>query len=356
MKRRSFIKKVGLGAAAAGAVLSAPAVHAQKRFRWRVVTTWSPALDVLQGGPLRFAKLCEAMSGGRLEIQVFAAGELAPAFGTFDAVSQGTVEMGHAAAYYWAGKTPACQWFASVPFGLNAWLYQGGGLELWEEIYAPFDLVPRPGGNTGVQWAGWFNKKIQTIEDFRGLKMRIPGLGGKVISKAGGTVVLLPGGEIFTALERGVIDAAEWVGPWDDVKLGIHTAAKYNYYPGWHEPGTTTEFLFHRKAYEALPSDLKAVVDAAAADVNAWMLAEYNFKNAKNLQLLKTEYKDRVEVLPLPSDVLRALRPLAIEAREEEAAKDSAARKVHEAFNKFQALADPMYLVSEGAYLQAISG
>ncbi len=195
MKRRDFLKKAGVGAAAVAATaVHAPAVRAAKTYNWKMVTTWPPKLPVLQDGCERLAKRIEELSDGRIKIQVFAAGELVPAFESFQAVSDGTVEVGSGAAYYWAGKEPAVQWFSAVPFGLNgqgmsAWFYGGDGLKLWEETYAPFNLVPRPGGSTGVQMAGWFNKKIETIDDFKGLKMRIPGLGGKVLAKAGGTVV-----------------------------------------------------------------------------------------------------------------------------------------------------------------------
>ncbi|MGH2627570.1 MAG: TRAP transporter substrate-binding protein, partial [Anaerolineales bacterium] len=220
MERRRFLVKAGgaLTLAGAAAAVEAPSVIAQPKFQWRMVTTWPKGLATLHGAALRFADYVDTLSAGRLKIQVFAAGELIPPFGSFDAVSQGTVELAHSAAYYWAGKTPACQWFGAVPFGLsaqgmNAWFYEGGAIKLWEEVYEPFGLVPRPCGNTGTQMAGWFKRKINTIADFKGLKMRIPGLGGKVVAKAGGTVVLLPGGEIFPALERGTIDATEWVGP-----------------------------------------------------------------------------------------------------------------------------------------------
>jgi len=241
-----------------------------------MVTTWPPKLPYLQTGADRFAERVKEISGGRLTIQVFAGGELVPPLGAFDAVTDGTVEMASGAAYYWAGKAPATQWFAAVPFGMNAqgmaaWFYGGDGLKLWEEVYAPFNLIPRPGGNTGVQMGGWFNKKIETIEDYKGLKMRIPGLGGKVVAKAGGTVVLTPGGEIFTNLERGVIDATEWVGPLHDLRMGFYKAAKYYYYPGWHEPGTTLEYIFNKKAYESLPKDLQMILDMASAESYAWM-------------------------------------------------------------------------------------
>jgi TRAP-type mannitol/chloroaromatic compound transport system substrate-binding protein len=269
MKRRDFLKKAGVGAAAVAATtVNAPAVLAKKTYNWKMVTTWPPKLPVLQDRLRTLAKRIGELSDGRIKIQVFAGGELVPPLESFQAVSDGTVEVGSGASYYWAGKEPATQWFAAVPFGLNgqgmsAWFYGGDGLKLWEETYAPFNLIPRPGGSTGVQMGGWFNKKIESIDDFKGLKMRIPGLGGKVLAKAGGTVVLLPGGEIFTSLERGVIDATEWVGPLHDLRMGFYQAAKYYYYPGWHEPGTYLEYFFNKKAYESLPKDLQHIIDAA---------------------------------------------------------------------------------------------
>jgi len=252
MKRREFLKKAGTGAAAAVAAsaVMVPAVIASKSYRWKMVTTWPPKLPVLQTGAERLAKRIDEATEGRLKIKVYAGGELVPPLQTFDAVSAGTVECGAGAGYYWAGKMPAAQWFSAVPFGLNAdgmaaWFHGGDGLKLWEETYAPFNVIPRPGGSTGVQMGGWFNKKINTIDDFKGLKMRIPGLGGKVVAKAGATVVLTAGGEIFTNLERGVIDATEWVGPLHDLRMGFYQAAKYYYYPGWHEPGTYLEIIFN---------------------------------------------------------------------------------------------------------------
>ena len=362
MERRRFLVKAGgvLAAAGATAAVDAPYVIAQPKFQWRLVTSWPKGLATLHGAAVRFAEYCDKMSDGRLKVQVFAAGELVPAFGVFDAVSQGTVETFHSAAYYWAGKTPACQWFAAVPFGLsaqgmNAWFYEGGGIKLWEEVYAPFNLVPRPCGNTGIQMAGWFKKKINNISDFKGLKMRIPGLGGKVVAKAGGTVVLLPGGEIFPALERGTIDATEWVGPEDDMKLGLHNAARYHYYPGWHEPGTVEEAVFNKKAYDGLPADLRAIVDRASEANNLRVLADYNTKNAAGLQELRTKFKGKNEVLQLPADVLRTFKKHAADTLEEEGAKDATAKKVHEAFKKFRETYNAWDQVSENPYQRLIA-
>ncbi len=359
MKRRDFLKKIGLGtAAAAGAsTLAAPAVIAQKKFQWRMVTTWPPKLPVLQDGCERLAKRIGELSEGRLQIQVFAAGELVPALESFQAVSDGTVEVGSGASYYWAGKEPATQWFSAVPFGMNGqgmatWFHGGDGLKLWEEVYAPFNLIPRPGGSTGVQMGGWFRKRIETIDDYKGLKMRIPGLGGKVVAKAGGTVVLTPGGEIFTNLERGVIDATEWVGPLHDLRLGLYKAAKYYYYPGWHEPGTYLEYFFNKKAFESLPKDLQHIVDAACVENEHWVLAQFEAQNGAALQELITKHK--VELVKFPGEVLKRLAKLAEEVNEEEAAKSPIAKKVNESFKKFAKVVGTWGMISEKAYYDSI--
>jgi TRAP-type mannitol/chloroaromatic compound transport system substrate-binding protein len=362
MQRRRFLVKAGgvLVAAGAAATVDAPNVIAQPKHQWRMVTTWPKGLATLHGAAVRFSEMVDRLSEGRLKIQVFAGGELVPPLQSFDAVTGGTVQAAHSAAYYWAGKTPACQWFGAVPFGLsaqgmNAWFYEGGGLKLWEEVYAPFGLIARPCGNTGIQMAGWFKRKINGMDDFKGLKMRIPGLGGKVVAKAGGTVVLLAGGEIFPALERGVIDATEWVGPEDDLKLGFHNAARFYYHPGWHEPGTVEEFFASKKAYDALPADIKHVIDYACQANNMHVLADYNTKNAQGLQRVITELKGKVEVLQLPDSVLKGLKPLADATLEEEAARDPLAKKVHEGFKKFRALYNEWDKVSESPYQRLIA-
>jgi len=359
MKRRDFLKKVGLGTAAAvgASTLAAPAVIAQKKYQWRMVTTWPPKLPVLQDGCERLAKRIGELTEGRLQIQVFAAGELVPALESFQAVSDGTVEAGSGASYYWAGKEPATQWFSAVPFGMNGqgmstWFHGGDGLKLWEEVYAPFNLIPRPGGSTGVQMGGWFRKRIETIDDFKGLKMRIPGLGGKVVAKAGGTVVLTPGGEIFTNLERGVIDATEWVGPLHDLRLGLYKAAKYYYYPGWHEPGTYLEYFFNKKAFESLPKDLQHIVNAACVENEHWVLAQFEAQNGAALQELITKHK--VELVKFPDEVLKKLAKLAEEVNEEEAAKSPIAKKVNESFKKFAKVVGTWGMISEKAYYNSI--
>jgi TRAP-type mannitol/chloroaromatic compound transport system substrate-binding protein len=275
----------------------------------------------------------------------------------FDAVSQGTVEMGHGAAYYWAGKVPAAQFMSAVPFGMtakgmNAWLYKGGGLELWRELYEPFNLVPFPAGNSGVQMGGWFNKKIESVDDLKGLKMRIPGLGGKVLAKAGGTPILLAGGELYTALERGTIDATEWVGPFHDKRLGLYRAAKYYYYPGWHEPGTTLEFIINSKAWAELPEDLQKIVEIATHSINQQIYIEFEAFNIKALRELKEEHN--VEVLAFPPEVLKKLKRLTIEALDEETAKSAPFKKVYEAYKKFQTDNAAWNAISDDAYSSAL--
>ena len=367
--RRGFLAKASgaIATAAVVAVADAPNVIAQPKVQWRMSTAWTPALDHLQGAAQRLAKVVEEMSGGRFRIEVFPGGQIMQPFECFDAASKGTIEAFMAAAYYWtapgqaAAKEPAVEWFCTVPFGMNpagmaAWYFQGDGLKLWEETYAAFNLVPRPATAAAPQMAGWFRKKINTIGDYKGLKMRIgTGLGGKVYVKAGSTAVLTPGADIYAALERGVIDAAEWIGPHDDMKLGLQNTARYYYYPGWHEPGNTTEFGFNKKAYEALPVDLRRMLDHAAAAVQVYGLTDFHVKNAIALERLKTEFKGKVEVLQLPMPVLRDLKKLAAEVVKEESEKTPMARKVHASFTKFQALVGPWDHVAEGAYHQLVA-
>jgi len=362
--RRRFIVKAGgvmTAAAAVGAIVDAPHVIAQPKIQWRMSTAFPPALDMQLGAAQRLGKVVEEMSGGRFRIEVFPGGQIMPPFACFDATSQGTIEGFSASSYYWTAKEPALEWFSTIPFGMNpegmtAWFHQGDGLRLWEEAYAAFNLVPRPGWGVAPQMAGWFKKKLSTIGDYKGLKMRIgTGLGGKVYARAGGTAVLTPAAEIYAALERGVIDACEWVGPHDDMKLGLHKTARYYYYPGWHEPGTMAEFSFNRKAYEALPVDLRRMLDHAATAVQVYGLTDYHVKNAIALDRLKTEFKGKVEVLQLPAPVLRDLKKLSTEVVREESEKTPMARKVHASFTKFQALVGPWDHVAEGAYHQFVA-
>jgi TRAP-type mannitol/chloroaromatic compound transport system substrate-binding protein len=364
-ERRRFIARAGgvVAAAAAGAISKAPNVIAQPKIQWRMSTTWARSLEV-QATAERLAKVVEEMSDGRFRIEVFAGGQIMQPFECFDAASKGTIEAFMAAPFYWVTngpREPAIQWFHTIPFGMNpegmvAWFYQGDGLKLMEETYGAFNLVPRPTAPQAPQMAGWFRKKMSTIGDYKGLKMRIGPLGGKVYARAGGTVVLIPAADIYAALERGVIDACEWVGPHDDMLLGLHRTARYYYYPGWHEPGSTNDFGFNKKAYEALPVDFRRMLDHAAAALQVYGLTAFHSKNAIALERLKTEFKGKVEVVQIPAPVLRDLKKLAGEVVKEESEKTPMAKKVHASFTKFQALVGPWDRIAEGAYHQLVAG
>jgi TRAP-type mannitol/chloroaromatic compound transport system substrate-binding protein len=325
-------------------------------FKWKLITTWPKNLPGLGRAPEQLADTLRVMSNGRLDIKVYGAGELVGAFEVFDAVSQGTAQMGHGASYYWRGKIPVAAMFSTVPFGMtaqemNGWLHYGGGLELWREAYAPFNLIPLAAGNTGVQMAGWFNKEINSVADLKGLKMRIPGLGGEVLERAGGTAVSLPGGEVFTALQTGVIDATEWVGPYNDRALGLHTVARYYYYPGWHEPGATVEVIINGDAWASLPADLQAMVTTAARAVNDDLLSEFTARNAQALQVLVEEYG--VELRPLPPDVLARLKSIAAQVVAESAAGDELSGRIYQSYQDFLQTVSRYHEITEKAYINA---
>ena len=359
MKRREFIKRLGGSGFVAGSTLIAPGLAQAKtkpEHKWKMVTTWPKNFPGLGTGANYLAKLINEMSGGRIQVKVYGAKELVPAFEIFDAVSRGVAEMGHGAAYYWKGKSEAAQFFAAVPFGLtaqemNAWLYHGGGMELWQEVYKPFGLVPMAAGNTGVQMGGWFNKEINSVADLKGLKMRIPGLGGEVLRRAGGTPVSLPGGEIFTSLQSGAIDASEFVGPYNDLAFGLHKAAKFYYYPGWHEPGTTLECFVNEKALAALPADLQSIVLHASRVANQDMLSEYTAQNNRALDTLVNKHK--VKLRRYPDDVLNKIKILSDEVVAEVGAKDALTKKVFESYKNFRDQAIAWHNISERAYLDA---
>ena len=308
-------------------------------FHWKMVTTWPANFPVFQEGAEHFAKNVELMSNGRMKIHVYAGGELVPPLGVFDAVSQGTVEMGHGSPYYWAGKVPEAQFFSSVPFGLtakgmHAWLYYGGGLELWREVYAPFNVTPFPMGNTGMQMGGWFNKKINSMADIQGLRMRIPGLGGKVLKKAGGNPVLMAGSEIYTALERGTIDATEWVAPFHDLRLGLNRTARYYYYPGWHEPGTMFELIINTDRWNTLPDDIKQIIETAATATGLRIYAQMEYNN--EIALREIIGNQNIELLEFPTGVLKTFKQLTQETLEEEAAANPEFKKVYDAYRQFK--------------------
>ena len=363
-ERRRFLAKASgaVATVAAATVIDAPNVIAQPKVQWRMSTAFPPAIDQVNGAAQRFAEMVEETSGGRFRIEVSPGGQIMPDFACFDAASKGTIEAFVGPASYWVDKEPALEWFTIVPFGMNpegmaAWYYQGDGLKLWEEAYAPFNLVPRPATAQAPQMAGWFRKKLTTIGDFKGLRMRIgTGLGTKIVVRAGSTAVVTPAGEIFAALERGVIDASEFSGPHDDMKLGLHKAARYYHYPGWHEPGTTQGFGFNKKAYGALPVNLQRLLDHASAAVQVYGLTDYHAKNAVALERLKTEFKGKVDIVPLPAEVLRDLKKISADVVREQSEKTPLARRVYASYTKFQALLGPWDHVAEGAYHQLVAG
>ena len=345
MDRRKFVKTAGIAGLAGSAGLLAacakPAGTAEcpegsatgpaEAIEWKMVTTWPRDFPGLGTGASYLAKIIGEMSGGRLTVKVFGGNELVPPFEVFDAVQRGTAEMGHGGAYYWKGKIPASPFFSSVPFGLtgseiNGWFYHGGGLELYHEAYAPFGVIPWPIGNSGTQMGGWFNREINSVADLKGLKMRIPGFGGEVLMRVGGTPVNIPGAELFTALQNGTIDATEWVGPMNDLAFGLFRAAKYYYYPGWHEPGTALESIFNAEAYAALPPDLQAIVKYACQAANTDMYADFEARNGDALKSLVEEHG--VELRPFPDDVLAELKRVSFELMEEQAAADEMSGKV----------------------------
>jgi TRAP-type mannitol/chloroaromatic compound transport system substrate-binding protein len=290
MERRSFVRRAGLaGVLAAG---SAPAiVHAQANIRWRMASSFPRSLDTIFGAGEVFCKKVGEMTGGKFVISIHAGGELMPAFGNVDGVQQGTVEMAHTAPYYFFGKDPTFALGCAIPFGLNsrqmtAWMYEGNGLKLMREFYAGYNIVNFPAGNTGTQMGGWFRKEIKSLADIKGLKFRIGGFGGKVIERIGGVPQSIPGGEIYQSLEKGTIDAAEWVGPYDDLKLGFNKVAPNYYYPGWWEGGPQLDVYVNTKAYEGLSKEYKAIIENAAAFAHIDMQARYDAKNPEALRQL----------------------------------------------------------------------
>lgn len=368
MKRRNFLRY--LGVAVPGCTLTAcqndqasqkevKKTTPKKTYHWKMVTTWPKNFPGLGTGAEFLAKTINEMSGGRIQIKVYGAEEIVPAFEIFDAVTAGTAEMGHGSAYYWKGKNPAFQFFSTVPFGMtanemNAWLYHGGGMELWKKIYEPFGLLPMAAGNTGVQMGGWFNKEINSIDDLKGLKMRIPGLGGEVLRLAGGTPVNVPGGDLFVSLQKGAIDATEWVGPYNDLAFGLHKAARYYYSPGWHEPGTTLECFVNQKAFNSLPEDLQSIVTNAARVANQDMMLEYVARNNDALVSLVEEHA--VEVRTFPSDVIDRLRSLSERVVSDVVGDDPLALEIYESYQSFLVKSKQWQNLSERAFLNMRAG
>ena len=353
-----FVFLIGIIAGCSGGQEASNSINAvdYKTYKWRLVTSWPKNYPGLGMAPERIADLVEEMSDGQMQITVYGAGEQVPAFGVFDAVSSGSHQMGHSGGYFWKGKVPAAQFFTSVPFGLtadeiNAWVNRGGGLELWREIYEPFNIYPIPAGNTGTQMFGWFNKEINSLEDVKGLKMRIPGIGGEVLKEAGGIPVTLPGGELFTALQTGVIDATEWVGPYNDLTFGFHQAAKYYYYPGWHEPGPMLELLINMDAWNSLPKHLQVIIETATKAVNQDTLDEYLARN--NQALTELIEVHGVELRKLPDDVIEEFRVISNEILSDLAKEDEVIGKVYDSYIEFKDNVTEYHKISEDSFIEA---
>ena len=365
--RGRFLRGMGLaalGASAAGSLLECgPAGRSgtgagNESFEWKMVTTWPKNFPGLGTGANRLAERIERASGGRLRVRVYAAGELVPPFECFDTVSNGTAELGHGASYYWKGKAEAAQFFSAVPFGLNAtemsaWLWFGGAQELWDELYAPFNLRAFACGNTGVQMGGWFNREIRSLTDFQGLVIRMPGLGGEVMTRMGATVQSIPGGEIFQALQSGAIDATEWVGPYNDLAFGFYKAARFYYWPGWHEPGTALELIVNKQAFEGLPEELQEVVQAACKADYAEMTAEFTARN--NLALKQLVNQHGVQLRRFPDEVLRKIAQLSEEVVAQIATQNDLSKRIYESYVAFRAGSMEWARIGEQAFSMARS-
>ncbi|MCA9726752.1 MAG: TRAP transporter substrate-binding protein [Candidatus Eisenbacteria bacterium] len=369
MKRRDFVNRALPAALTAvagcggresgGAAQDAPNVRTEQNVRWTLCSSFPAALDTIYGSSTVLAERVEALSDGRFTIRVYEPGEIVPALQVMDAVQQGTAQVGQTASYYFIGKNPALAFDTCVPFGMSsrqqsAWLYEGGGLELVQELFADFGIVTFPAGNTGAQMGGWFQREIHSAADLRGLKIRIPGIGGEVMSRLGATVQNLAGGEIYQALERGAIDAAEWVGPYDDEKLGFHQVAKYYYYPGWWEPGPSLSFYVNRDAWTKLPKSYQEIFRTAAFEAAATMQARYDARNPAALQRLLAA---GVQLRSFSDDVMEAARAQARAYCEENAAKQPDYRKVYQAWDKARQEMFDWFGTAELAYARfAFSG
>ena len=358
MQRRRFIHHSGIaGVLAAG---TAPAlVHAQANLRWRLASSFPKSLDTIFGAAELFAKKVGEMSGGKFQISVHPAGELLPPFGVVDGVQAATVEMAHTVPYYYFGKDETFAIGAAIPFGLNsrqmsAWTFHGNGLKLMREFYAKYNIINVPGGNTGVQMGGWYRKEIKSLADMKGLKMRIGGFAGRVIERMGAVSQSIPGGEVYQALEKGTIDAVEWIGPYDDEKLGFYKVAPVYHYPGWWEGGPQVDFFINTQAYAKLPAEYKVMIEAAAAVAHIDMQTRYD---AKNPAALKTLVKAGVKVLPFPKSVLDEAFKQSMQLYDELSAKNPNWKKVYEDYSAFRREQNLWFRFAESSfdrYMQSV--
>ena len=355
MNRRKFI--AGGAAAAAGAAAVSQAIAqtpSLPNIRWRCASSFPKSLDTIYGGGEVIAKRVEALTGGKFQIRVFAGGEIVPAFGVVDALQQGTVECSHTASYYFVGKNKAFAFDTTLPFGLNqrqqnAWIYYGGGLELVREFLRDFGIISFPAGNTGVQMGGWWRSEVKSVADLKGKKMRIAGLGGEVMARLGADPQQIASGDIIPALEHGAIDSAEWVGPYDDEKLGFYKVAPHYYYPGWWESNSMYSFYVNIKEWEKLPKEYQAAIEAACYEANIDMMAKYDFKNLDALERL---VKNGVKLHAFSPEILKAALKAADELYEDEAAKNPAWKKMYEPWKKFRAREFLWHRAAEFTYEQ----
>ncbi len=342
MHRRQFLKATGTGlAATAAAAFSASAGADLPAIKWRMASSFPKSLDTIYGAGEWLARRLSEITEGRFEIRVFAGGELVPALGVLDAVQQNTVECGHTASYYYHGKNKALSLDTTIPFGLNArqlhaWVYQGG-MKLLREMFAQYNVVNFAGGNTGAQMGGWFRKEVNSLDEMRGLKIRIPGFGAEIFAQMGAVPQQLPGAEIYPALERGAIDAAEWTVPYDDERLGFYKVAQYYYYPGWWEPGPQLTFYVNKEQWERLPPPYRAAFEAASQEAGLLMLAGYDARNPQALQRL---VQAGVQLRRYPDDVLVKAYESALKLYEEESAKNPTFKSIYDSMRAFQQASD----------------
>lgn len=351
----TFAKKV-MAAAACAAVLISPAQAAEKVYKLKLAETWPTNFGVFSEPARRMADLANKMSNGRLEIKIDTANKHKSAFGVFDMVRAGQYDMGHSASYYWKGKVPNTLYFTTMPFGMTAteqygWFYYGGGMELMQKVYEPFNLMSFPGGNTGVQMGGWFQKEINSVEDLQGLKMRIPGFAGEVLAKLGANPTNIPPGELYTSLERRTIDALEWVGPSMDLRMGFHKIAPY-YYTGWHEPGTELQFLVNKRTFDKLPADLQEILTTAMRVAAYDMTIKSHHESGENWATMKAEFPN-VEVKTFPDAVIAALRKANDELLAEHSANDPLAKEILESQDGYMKTVRQWTDIADRAYLNS---